>query len=272
MSKVLLIDGMNAIFRANIKFGPPQEGPSYIMIYNFFRSLRATISKFQPSKIFFCLEGTSNFRYSIFKDYKANRILKKASSDRDSINTQRDIIIDLLKYLPITLVKANRFEADDVIYSLCKNMNGEDITILSSDTDFIQLLQCDLNIKIFSPHLKDFVQPPKFHYLAWKSLSGDKSDNIPGLVSNNKAISLLEDPKLLEELLSSEENRSRFNLNKELIELRIVPDDELIFTDGETDFEKLFQEFEKMELQSLLIDKYWLSFKNTFDQLCINKQ
>lgn len=269
MEKVLLIDGLNMIHRGNLKFGPKDPNKqSFTVVYNFFRSLRATINNFKPTKVFFCLEGKDNFRYSIFSDYKANRLWKKSSKSNKDVDRQRDIIIDLLRFLPITIAYADRFEADDVIGSLCESLKSEEIVVLSTDSDFIQLLQRGLNIKLYNPVTKEYVQPPTFHYLGWKILRGDKkTDNIPGLVSDEKARTLIENPKLLEDFLSLEENRAAFNLNKQLIELCPVPDEELILATGTSDFKSLEEEFSKMEFKTILIDKYWLMFKKTFNTL-----
>lgn len=269
MAKVLLIDGLNMIHRGNIKFGPQDpDKQSFHIVYNFFRSLRASIASFEPSKVFFCLEGKNNFRYSLFADYKANRIIKKASKSSEDVDRQRDIVIDLLAFLPITLAHADRFEADDVIGSLCENLKDEDVTILSSDSDFIQLLQKGLNVKLFHPGTKEFIEAPTHHYLGWKVLRGDKkTDNIPGLMSDAKATAMITDPKLLEEFLSIEENRAAFNLNKQLIELSPVPDDELILKEGSLNLEVLKEEFSKMELKTILVEKYWVTFTETFSSL-----
>src|ERR1700682_6063852 len=101
MDKVLLIDGFNFIWRADIKFksfNSKNTTYKYTTVYNFFRNLRALIEEFDPDKVFFVLEGKSNFRYSLFSDYKANRKIIKTSSSESATNTfieQRDRIIEL---------------------------------------------------------------------------------------------------------------------------------------------------------------------------------
>ncbi len=257
------------IHRGDIKFGlQDPDKQSFHIIYNFFRSLRATIANFKPSKVFFCLEGKNNFRYALYPEYKANRIIKKASKSREDIDRQRDIVINLLSHLPICMVHADNFEADDVIATLCENLKDEEVTIISSDSDFIQLLQRGLEVKLFHPGMKEFITPPKYHYLGWKTLRGDKkTDNIPGLMSDAKALDMIQQPKLLEEFLANEENRAAFNLNKQLIELRTIPNDELILKEGVLNLEALKEEFSKMELKTMLTDKYWTTFKETFSSL-----
>lgn len=152
---------------------------------------------------------------------------------------------------------------------MCENLKDEEVIILSSDSDFIQLLQRGLNVKLYNPSIKRYVEPPSFHYLGWKILRGDKkTDNVPGLVNDKEAQELVENPKLLEGFLAVDENRASFNLNKQLIEIKMVPDEELILIDGTADFQSLEGEFSKMEFKTMLADKYWSSFKKVFETLC----
>lgn len=272
MDRVLLIDGLFLIHRSNVKFGVQDNSkPSYVIVYNFFRSLKALVSTFKPTRVFFCLEGRNNFRYNILPSYKNNRIVKQASESKsESFSRQRDLIIDLIKNLPITLAESDRFEADDVIGTLCEDLKEEDITIISSDSDYIQILQKGYaNVRLYNPIKKEFIRPPDFHYLGWKILRGDKAtDNIPGIVSDSKAEGLVRDPELLERFLLDEENRSAFNLNKELIELKMIPCDDLVLTQGSINLALLYEEFCKMQFASFLKEQYWKSFTEAFTEIC----
>jgi DNA polymerase I len=273
MKPILLIDGLNAIYRANIKFSKTDpEKPSFNVVFNFFRSLRALIEKFQPIKVFFVLEGSNNFRYKLFADYKANRLIKMAAQDpvaAKDFDRQRDIVLNLLGNLPITMVYADAFEADDVIGTLVENLKDEACIIVSNDTDFLQLLQKGYqSLQIYLPSEKSFAKNPDFHYLAWKCLRGDKkSDNIPGLVSDQEALRLLQAPDDLKKFLGQAENQANFNLNKSLIELQLVPEDQLIFKDYQVSFERLEKEFASMEFETMLAPAYWSRFKETFQPL-----
>jgi 5'-3' exonuclease len=299
MDKVLIIDGLHAINRANIQFGAPKIKPlswddkqtnnepkiNNSIVYTFFRMLRSMVEEFAPNKPpFFCLEGNNNFRYGLFPEYKANRIIKTGSglpedavSDeklakriaaKEDFNRQRDIIIPLLRHLPIQVINANRFEADDVIATLAESIKDEDTTIISGDSDLIQILQQGYkHTKLYNPIKKVYVEPPDYHYVAWKSLRGDTSDNIPSVAGPKKTEKLLANPKLLEEFLSDTETRAAFNLNKELIELRIIPDDQLIFADYNVNYDALREEFARLELPTMIEGGYWNRFVETFRQL-----
>jgi len=273
MDKILLIDGLNFIFRASVAFKPKIEDldkPNNTIVFNFFRNLRALVEQFNPDKVFFVLEGTGKFRYDLYPKYKGNRIIKTASQQetRDDFHRQKREIIRLLSYLPITIVKSPDYECDDTIGTLVENLKDEDITVVSNDSDFIQLLQKGYkNLKIYNPMKKEFMIAPSYHYVVFKALKGDKSDNIDGLVSEKKAETYCNNPEDFKKFLSLEENWSNFSLNKQLIEIKILKDDDLNFIEYNIDFEKLKIEFQLMEFESIIKEPYWTKFKDTFSNL-----
>lgn len=265
--KVMIIDGMNMFWRANMSWGKKESDKSeYVMIYNFFRNLRPLVEQFVPSKIFFVLEGHPKHRYEIYSEYKANRIVKTAEKkeSREKFFDLTNKALELLKFLPITLCKANDYEADDVIATLAENMKNEDVTIISNDSDYVQLLQKGYNIKLYNPIKKSFVQPPDYFYLAWKCLRGDSADNIPSLMSDAKAEKLVKNPELLKKWMEIEENRANFSINKSLIEFAKIPLEEIVLDDGVVDFKSLQDAFKKMEFSSLLKEETWAKFCSTF--------
>jgi len=303
MDNILIIDGMNNIHRANTIFGKRShnrcEGgftcghktlelhcecggiwdsidekclkdvtEEYVLIYNFFRNLRATVEQFSPDKIFFVLEGHPEHRYAIYPQYKANRIIKQANKQesRDKFNEAVAIIVKLLKNLPITTVRAAKFECDDVIGTLVENLKDESVTIFSNDSDFTQLLQKGYsNLKLYNPIKKEYVVAPEYPYLYWKALNGDASDNISKLLTPAKALKAINNPEILSKFMELEENRANFNINKELIEIKMVPDEDLIVEDGIANWEDLKTSFNSMRFNSITNDKSWNKYKETFD-------
>lgn len=279
MDKVLFIDGMNAIHRASHvgfafakKTAEPEDASKidYVPIYNFFRSLRPTIELFEPDKCFFILEGYPKFRYELFADYKANRLVKTGSQlkTKEEVYGYADEIVRLLLLLPITVCRAADYEADDVVGSLVENMKDEDITVVSNDSDYIQLLQRGYpQIQIYNPIKKEFMVAPPQLYVALKSLRGDKSDNVPRLVSDKKAEKFCDNPELLKEFVAIEENRSNLALNRKLIEFANVPMEDVEFREGTRNFNALKIEFSKMEFESIINDKSWDKYTKTFNCL-----
>lgn len=292
MDNVLLIDGHNAMWRASVSFGPPIRhqqvgllcackarwnveedfcyGEKYLFIYNFFRNLRPIIEDISPDKCFFVLEGHPQFRYDLFADYKANRLIKQAAKKEtmDKFLEAKDQIVRILQHFPITIVRASSYEADDVISSLCEDMKDEDLTVLSNDSDYIQLLQKGYkNLLIYNPIKKEAMEAPAYPYVAWKCLNGDKSDNIPGLLKPKKALDTVNNPEIFRKFMAVEENRANFSINRQLIEFRAVPPEEIILKDGVRNFAAVKQEFARMAFESIINDKSWEKYSKTFDCL-----
>lgn len=284
--RILIVDGLNFIYRGVLNFNTKPTAEQllkmsdaekealankidYTIVYNFFRNLRALIENFEPSKCFLILEGQPEFRKVLFPDYKKNRIVKSGSTKekaRHNVLRQADIIYKLASLLPVTLVRAAAYEADDTIYTLATNLKDEEVIIISTDSDMIQAIQnlSGHDIKLFNPKTKEFIQAPEYLYLVWKSIAGDTSDCIPSVASEEVASVLAQDTSALKEFLAKEENRANFSLNKELIELRLVPEDQLIFTDYTVNYDALFDEFNKLEFVSLLKEPYKEKFIKTF--------
>lgn len=265
--KILIIDTYNEIHRAKTGFVKGE----FFIIYNFFKNFKALVEKFTPNRIFLALEGYPKFRYQLYPDYKKDRRLIKQASSQDKqvfFNNQKDKILELMQHLPAVSVSAVDYESDDIINTLAHDLKDEEITIISNDHDYIQLLQQNFaSLQIFDPRVKDFLVAPSYHYLTWKSLAGDKSDSIPGIISNKKAEILSQSPSELDHFLSSPENHANFKLNLDLINFRSIPSDELQFSNYQVNFDILKQEFEKMEFSSLLNEKYWNKFTSVFSEV-----
>jgi 5'-3' exonuclease len=295
MDKILLIDLANAIWRANVSFGPPIQhkvlidehsdevkcncgspwndedsfcyGQRYNVVFNFFRNLRPQIELHQPGKCFAVVEGHPQFRYDLYSDYKANRLIKKASrvEEQTKVNEASEIILMVLPHLPITIVRAARYEADDLIGTLAGNLQSEDITVLSGDNDYIQLLQRGYaHIQVYNPIKKIYLEAPEYNFLAFRCLVGDKSDNIKGLVSKKKALQFLANPDQFRDFLSLEENRANFAINKKLVEFANVPLDEIEWQDGYPDFQFIFDAFKQMKFESIVNNYGWKKYVETF--------
>jgi len=285
MDKVVLMDGMNAIHRANVSFGAkksapewnatsldpaPEQSQDFVLVFNFFRNLRPLVEMFAPDSMFMVMEGHPQFRYDLFSDYKANRLIKQAAKqdDKSKVHAAADEIVRLLQYLPITVARAQHYEADDTIGTLCHNMREEDLTVISNDSDYIQLLQRGYHsLTIYNPIKKVVMEAPEYPFIAWKSLAGDKADSIPALLKPKKALQTVNDPRLFQTFLSVEENRANFNINRQLIEFHPVPEEEIILQQGTRDYSALKQEFARMDFQSLINPDSWHKFTTTFDCL-----
>ena len=214
---VLVLDGYNLIHRA--RWSPMGKvHPGDGMTFSFFRSLKALIEQFNPDKAYLVLEGYPKLRHEAIPDYKGTR--KKIEDE--NFHTQKDEIIKLCKEsLPLTVIRHPEFECDDVIGFLTRQRHIADkCTIISTDTDFIQLLT-NPNTSLYNPIKKKYTQAPPFNYVQWKALRGDSADNVEGFkgIGDKRATKLLENRDLLFKFLDSQDNREKFAKNCFLISL-----------------------------------------------------
>ncbi len=267
---ILIIDGLAYVYRGVIG----NLDGEHAITYNFFRNLRATIENFSPTKCFFIWEGHPKSRYELLPEYKANRIVKTAEQQqrKDKVTKSANEIRRLLSYLPIAQFKHPDYEADDVIAALAENLKDEKCTIISGDSDLVQLLQKGYSkLSLYNYNVKNYITPPDYNYVVWKCLAGDKrSDNIKGLVGPKTAEKLVRDPEKFKDFLSKEENRANFNLNKELIELRPIDNAGIEFKYPEVSFDSLKEEFALKEFKSIINDDSWNKYTRTFKTLIKN--
>jgi DNA polymerase I len=264
--KVLLLDAYNLIYRAKSGF---MKG-DYPVVYNFFRGLRPLIEKHSPDKVYFVLEGNPEFRKNLNTAYKANR----ANSDRH-FHEQKAQIIEIVKQcFPITSVRHPNLECDDTIATLVKVhcTQGDDCVIVSGDSDFYQLLNYFENCRIYHPIKKVFIEKPDYDYVTWKALRGDATDNISGIpgCGDKTATKLVKDPQLMTEYLLKDPIRQQiFERNVNLIRLVDFSDDLSVLesNDGSADWEELSDLFSEMGFDSMLKEKTWNKYVQTFGGL-----
>lgn len=140
----LILDGYNLIHRARGGF---QKG-DWPIVFNFFRGLRPIVERFKPDRVIIALEGAPKRQEMLLKEYKGTR-----GPAPDGFERQKDEIIQILGLMPLQVVYHPDFEADDLIHNLltwsdlhvdsCR-IERVHATVVSSDSDFTQLLQRDL--------------------------------------------------------------------------------------------------------------------------------
>ena len=266
--RVLLVDGYNMMYRARSGWA---KGDNPI-VFNFFRSLRATIDKFKPDVAYFVLEGRPIQRLETMAEYKGNR----EHHDRDDFIRQRRLIISLLKEkFPIHVVRHPHYECDDVLAALARVTHADDdVIVVSSDTDLYQLLSGDKSIELYNPVKKEFVDPPEFDYVSWKALRGDSSDNIPGIrgIGDKRARDLVDNPEALKSFLEQKNHLEVFQRNVDMIrfhELNPAEMSELERNVPSSDWSGLKQLFDDMKFFAITNVKSWSKFTSTFDKLMV---
>ena len=199
---VLLIDGLNTFIRVFTAVPTTNEDGVHIGgIVGFLRSIGYTINMVRPTRtiIVFDGKGGSNRRRKLFPEYKAGRKMSLRLNRTTGISLTREEehkmmiaqlnrVIEYLECLPLTITTAENIEADDVIGYSAKHVFNDDVTIMSTDKDFLQLI--DDRIKVYSPTKKKMYDTDRVleeygisstNFLLFRTMDGDKSDGIPGI-------------------------------------------------------------------------------------------
>lgn len=138
-------------------------------------------------KVAVCLDGPPYVRSEWYPEYKANRP-EKPEAAKMLLDELADTVINDNGF---TDYICNGWEADDVIATLASAYKTEDVTILSADKDLQQCCALSDTIKwlspkdgeepIFAEHLPGLYGVYAENYTLYKALTGDASDNIPGV-------------------------------------------------------------------------------------------
>jgi len=203
--RVLLIDGLNTFIRAWTVTPTMNENGDHIGgITGFLNSIGYAIRELNPTRVIVIFDGkgNSNRKKKEYEGYKANRKKSRFRVNRQypemmneeeehkSMVRQLFWLIDCLDYTPLTTMIYEGIEADDVIAYISRQIlvNGEESIIMSSDKDFLQLIN-DTTL-VWSPTKKLLYNTDKLYkeyniypknMLLYRVLNGDKSDNIPGI-------------------------------------------------------------------------------------------
>ena len=148
---------------------------------------------------------------------------------------------------------------------------NDNVTIISSDTDFIQSISD--NIALYNPVKKSFVNRPEYDYIIWKALRGDASDNIEGFkgIGDKRAKALLENGvKLKDFLQGTEGNLEKFRVNVNLIRFHKLNKEEQEeiewFETNDLNPVGLKEEFTNMNFNSIIgKETTWNKYINTFN-------
>jgi len=197
---ILVIDAMNTFIRnfTMINLMNPQ-GSHVGGLVGFLKSLGFLVRTFEPTRVVVVFDGPGSTaaRKTVNSDYKANRQIKRITNwemydnkDQEyaSMSAQIERLIEYLHMLPVDLLAIDKVEADDVIAYIGKQFDQSKVTIVSSDKDFMQIVND--RVQIYSPVKKKVYGPVEVleeqgvlpsNYLVVKSLLGDNSDNLSGV-------------------------------------------------------------------------------------------
>jgi len=226
---------------------------------------RATVEKFDPDRVYVVLEGKPVSRKEAFTEYKAAR-----SSPGDDFWRQQADILGILHNLPVWIFRHPQEECDDVIGHIVNEVQkNEECVIVSSDSDFTQLLTVGSDrVRLWNPVKEIWVQAVPYDYVSWKSLTGDSTDGVPGFkgVGGKTAEKIVTTPGKLEEFLEKSNNREIYNRNYGLISFHKIYQG-LEIKSPSFNVDALQEDFEKLGFKSILVEKSWKKFVDTFQKL-----
>jgi len=273
----ILIDSSNLLHRVVwiTESGQRKISPVYI----FLTSVKKYADKFECNNIYSVwdkrlIRGVKNYRRQAKQaDYKGNRDTAK----NERVFSFEDETTEILSALGVKNMYPGILEADDVISWMSKETKGNKM-IVSVDQDMLQLV--DEKTSVYSPikdiiitneNFEEVVGVPREQFLRYKSLIGDKSDNLPGVERCGKktAAKLLEQcetDQLLEEKLGSEKIKPYyFNLKMIDLEygLKQHPDDVELYQEQYNkhkqtapDFDKFIDLCKSRNFNKIITDSY----------------
>ena len=195
----LIVDAYNLFTRHYVAHPAMSENGDQIGgVVGFLNNLVNMTERVNPQRVYIVWEsGGSKRKRDLFSDYKKGKRPQKLNRyyDQDipdtvqNRNYQVKLLVEILSCFPVTQIYVEDSEADDAIGYMCKyKLHTDENVVISSDHDFYQLL--NKKTIIWSPTLKSFVNTSKVlerynvhpnNFCLAKSISGDSSDNIPGV-------------------------------------------------------------------------------------------
>lgn len=187
MYNKIIVDGNNFLYRAYYIQRPPQlvNDVNTTPLHQFFYMLKSLKETYAAEEMYITWDkrinsGGENFRKNLAA-YKEQRL---ETEDTQKIWDLCDIIQDIIPYFGIHTILPYNLEADDVIGFLAEQKGSS--LIVSSDKDMFQLVNDETHILhrknvVTLDNFEEIVGVPKEHFILYKAIMGDVSDNIEGL-------------------------------------------------------------------------------------------
>ena len=220
MSKTYIIDGNSLLFRAfyalfrpGVELMHSKDGTPTNAIYSFKNMMQKIKSELSDNdKMIVCFDTDSKtFRSKELETYKKNR-----KPLEPALKVQLPLARKLLDAMGIFYYELPGYEGDDIAGSLAKYAAklGDEVTLFTSDKDFLQLLDDNIVVKFLRKGLSEielFTKDNIYEKLGfradqvtdYKGLVGDTSDNFKGIpgIGEKTAVKLLNEYGHLEEII-----------------------------------------------------------------------
>ena len=203
MSKLVLIDAFAILHRAFHAIPPltNKMGEPTNAVYGFVSMILRVITDLRPDSLAVCFDvKVPTFRHKEYKEYQSQR-----PPMADELSSQIQKAKDFLQAANIPIYLKPGYEADDLLGTIAKKGDFDEVVIATGDKDILQLV--DKKIKIYMPiaglssaklfgeeEAKERMGVDPIQIPDYKALVGDPSDNYPGVagIGPKTAIKLLE--------------------------------------------------------------------------------
>lgn len=190
-NKLIVIDSnslLHRAFHALPPFTSPKGQPTGA-VYGFLLTLFKAIKDLEANYVVACFDTKKpTFRHEQFKEYKIHR-----PPTPEGIVSQFSLMKDVLKSFNIPVFEKDGYEADDLVATIAElAKKNAKVYILSGDLDNLQLVDDNVKLYTLGKGIKDSILYDQERVVErfgvnpvqmndFKALTGDVSDNIPGV-------------------------------------------------------------------------------------------
>ena len=194
--KLVLIDGHSILNRAF--YGVPDltnsAGLHTNAVYGFLNIMFKILEEENPTNLAVAFDVKQpTFRHIMYAEYKGTR-----KPMPEELREQVPLIKEVLQAMNIRIVELPGYEADDVLGTLAKRGEKENmsVSVITGDRDLLQLATDKILIRIpktkkgttevenyYDKQVEEKYQVTPIEFIDVKALMGDTADNIPGVPS-----------------------------------------------------------------------------------------
>src|SRR5574344_211216 len=274
-----LVDASNVVniaYSVFVRLEQKNNGPDYVVKegdlgffwHLFMHDVKDYFTSY--SDLVFCFEGMNStaWRKSVYPLYKANRAARKEDPNYALLPKVYGQVEEMLSLFHCKTMRVENCEADDDIFALSEHLSkaGEQVMIVSSDKDLVQIMNYFDGVHVYSP-IKKTNQAKDENILLEKAICGDSSDNIAGVHGIG--------PKTLEKMLADKavwakkmtpENVDTYESILKIVDLRKFPKE---YHDNIIDIfeKKQYNKFDKEAVEAFYMKYGLLQCQNEWSEL-----
>ncbi|MHC1745891.1 MAG: DNA polymerase I [Negativicutes bacterium] len=297
--EIVIIDGSSLVHRAfyALPMSMTAAGRHTNAVYGFTTMLLKLLAERKPGAVAVAFDkGRETFRNELYEAYKMHR-----PNTPSELSEQFPLVQEILDAFGIKTIAQAGFEGDDIIGTLAAKAvaEGYEAVIVTGDRDVLQLIGPHTKVMLTKKGITDMdemdSQAVKEKYgiepelvVDLKGLTGDKSDNIPGVpgIGEKTAVKLLSEfgtvENILDQLDAVTGDKLRENLRKHADLARLSKKLATIICDMpipfqwedflvRPDYDKVHEAFTKFQFRRLLANLPELIQKETKNEVSLTE-